>query len=55
LLNNISSQVQTWIEEINAACLDKLQTLHHDFKYIVSTVVVQKVGAGERGNARIKV
>jgi dynein light chain Tctex-type 1 len=43
--------VQTWIEEINAGCLDKLQTLHHDFKYIVNTVVVQKVGAGVHASA----
>lgn len=38
--------VQQWIEDINTACLDKLQNLSQNFKFIVSTTVVQKVGAG---------
>lgn len=39
-------QVQTWIERINTDCLDKLQVLSQNFKFIVSTTVVQKNGAG---------
>lgn len=39
-------QVQTWIEKINTECLDNLQKLSQSFKFIVSTTVVQKNGAG---------
>merc|ERR1712086_199499 len=39
-------QVQTWIERINTQALDKLQQLSQSFKLIVSTIVVQKNGAG---------
>lgn len=39
-------QVQTWIERINTDTLDKLQGVSQNFKFIVSTTVVQKNGAG---------
>jgi len=39
-------QVQAWIERINTGTLDKLQKLTQSFKFIVSTTVVQKTGAG---------
>ncbi|CAD7963487.1 unnamed protein product [Amoebophrya sp. A25] len=38
--------VQGWIEEINTNTLDKLQQMSQGFKFIVSTTVVQKNGAG---------
>ncbi|CAD7936468.1 unnamed protein product [Amoebophrya sp. A120] len=38
--------VQTWIEKINTEILDKLQQMCQSFKFIVSTNVVQKNGAG---------
>lgn len=37
---------QQWIDGINTEVLDKLQGLSQNFKYVVSTTIIQKVGAG---------
>lgn len=40
------NDVQTWVDDISAQTIDKLQTFSANFKYIVTTNIVQRVGAG---------
>lgn len=41
-----AGKMQEWMEAINAGCLNRLQELSPNFKFISSTIILQKTGAG---------
>mmetsp|Transcript_9031 Transcript_9031/g.13573 ORF Transcript_9031/g.13573 Transcript_9031/m.13573 type:complete len:111 (-) Transcript_9031:216-548(-) len=41
-----AGKVAEWIDSINNSCVDNLKKLSPNFKYVVSSIVQQKVGAG---------
>jgi dynein light chain Tctex-type 1 len=46
-----NKSVKEWSDKISVTCLDKLQFASERFKYVVSTVIVQKNGAGMNFNS----
>jgi dynein light chain Tctex-type 1 len=46
-----NKSVKEWSDKISTTALDKLQMQSEKFKYIVSTVIIQKNGAGMNFNA----
>jgi len=39
-------KVPEWIDSITSRCIERLKELSPNFKYVVSAIIVQKVGAG---------
>ena len=42
----IPAKASEWVENIGASIIAQLKTISPNFKYIVSSVIVQKLGAG---------
>lgn len=41
-------KVQEWIDKIGALSVEELQGLSPNFKYVVTTLIIQKLGSGLR-------